>query len=445
MTTSSLSPRLQPEAGHAEVRVLVGELEIARVVGRLRDAPRHAALGAVRDLPAHDEPAGLLEQAAGRRAHHQRRHQVLEHRSRPRDERRAARHRRQRAAEAEPVRDRHVALGDRDEARQARLRGEQVVAAGVEACRRRRGSRSRTACASGRRGSRSPWRRTVPGRPARRRSRRAIEAGVGRTSMSRAWLSTVARERRVRPHAGTSGRRRASATPLVGDQRRARRSSTRRAARARSSREPRGPRRAGIQRGAPERSPSDARRAPSVAWRCRDGAARRVGASRRVPARRPRRTSVHRVADAGQRGTGAEYGWAAISRQACAERDQMAGEIAAVDRRDVLRLERRAAAGCRTSCRSGRGSARGAASSRASLQTLDGVERCRASRSRARRPWRADTGRCWSATCDARRPGSASSWKLSGGKAWSSGVTKVSKKRHVRRAISRSARRVRQR
>ncbi len=40
-------PALEAEAGHAEVRVLVGQLEVARVVGRLGDAPGHAALGAV--------------------------------------------------------------------------------------------------------------------------------------------------------------------------------------------------------------------------------------------------------------------------------------------------------------------------------------------------------------------------------------------------------------
>ena len=83
-------------------------------------------------LPAHDEAAGLLEQAPRRRAHHQRRHQVLEHRSRPRDQRRAAVDRRQGAPEAKPVPRRHVAFGDRDEARQARLGGEQVVAVGIE-------------------------------------------------------------------------------------------------------------------------------------------------------------------------------------------------------------------------------------------------------------------------------------------------------------------------
>ena len=37
-----------------------------------------------------------------------------------------------RPAETEPVRHRHVALGDRDQRREARLRGKQVVAAGIE-------------------------------------------------------------------------------------------------------------------------------------------------------------------------------------------------------------------------------------------------------------------------------------------------------------------------
>ena len=56
-------PASQPEARDAEVRVLVGHLEIPHVVARLRHAPRHAALGAVRDLPlarraARSAPAG---------------------------------------------------------------------------------------------------------------------------------------------------------------------------------------------------------------------------------------------------------------------------------------------------------------------------------------------------------------------------------------------------
>ena len=49
---------LQAEAGHAEIRVLVGELQVAGVVGGLRDAPGHAELGAIVDLPRDDEPVG---------------------------------------------------------------------------------------------------------------------------------------------------------------------------------------------------------------------------------------------------------------------------------------------------------------------------------------------------------------------------------------------------
>src|SRR5205085_6588078 len=41
-------------------------------------------------------------------------------------------HGRQRAAEAEPVRDRDVTLRDREEAREARFGRQQVVAAGIE-------------------------------------------------------------------------------------------------------------------------------------------------------------------------------------------------------------------------------------------------------------------------------------------------------------------------
>ena len=125
-------PALQAQARDAEVRILVGELEVAHVVGRLRDAPGHVELGAVGDLPAHDQAAGLLEEAPGRRAHDERGHQVLEHRSRPGDERRAVAERGDGAPEPEPVPRRDVALGDRHEAREARLRGEQIVAARIE-------------------------------------------------------------------------------------------------------------------------------------------------------------------------------------------------------------------------------------------------------------------------------------------------------------------------
>ena len=126
-------PALQPEPRHAEVRVLIGELEVARVVGGFGNSPRHAKLGAIVHLAAHHQPIGLLEQAAGRRAHHQRRHQVLEHRARPRDQRRAAIDRRHRASQPEPVPRRNFSFRDRDETRQPRLGSEQIVTVGIEA------------------------------------------------------------------------------------------------------------------------------------------------------------------------------------------------------------------------------------------------------------------------------------------------------------------------
>ena len=124
---------LEAEARHAEVRVLVGEIQIADVVGRLGDAPRHAVVGAVADLALDHEPARVLEEAADGGLHHERGHQVLEHRARPGHQDRAEPDRGHLAAEVEPVRDGHVALGDGDEAREAGFRGQEIVGAAVEA------------------------------------------------------------------------------------------------------------------------------------------------------------------------------------------------------------------------------------------------------------------------------------------------------------------------
>ncbi|EDT03388.1 hypothetical protein BamIOP4010DRAFT_3075 [Burkholderia ambifaria IOP40-10] len=123
---------LEPQLRHAEARILIGQLDVARVVRRFRHAPRQAQPVAIGDLATHHQVIGAREQAAVRRAHHQRRHQVFEHRSRPRDQRRAVPDRRRQAAEPEPVPRRDIALRDRDETRQARLRRQQVVVARIE-------------------------------------------------------------------------------------------------------------------------------------------------------------------------------------------------------------------------------------------------------------------------------------------------------------------------
>ena len=83
MTVFWPRPRFRPSAGHAEIGVLVGQFAVAGIVGRFRDAPRHVLRAAVLDLALDDQIAGLVEDAALRLLHHQRRHQIFEHRARP--------------------------------------------------------------------------------------------------------------------------------------------------------------------------------------------------------------------------------------------------------------------------------------------------------------------------------------------------------------------------
>ena len=69
----------EPESGHAEIRVLIGEFAVAGVIGGFRNAPRNAFHGPIGLLAPDHGPVRLLEQAAGRRAHHQRGHEIFEH------------------------------------------------------------------------------------------------------------------------------------------------------------------------------------------------------------------------------------------------------------------------------------------------------------------------------------------------------------------------------
>ena len=73
-----------------------------------------------------------MQQALFGLGHHQRRHEVLEHRARPGLEARRHPHAQKRTAQRLPVAARHVALGNRQVAGQARLGRQQVVIAGVQ-------------------------------------------------------------------------------------------------------------------------------------------------------------------------------------------------------------------------------------------------------------------------------------------------------------------------
>ena len=72
---------LEPQSGHAKTRVLIGEINIARVVCRFRLAPGHLSLRTIFNLTAHHEFARLAQQARHRGAHHEIRHQVFKHRA----------------------------------------------------------------------------------------------------------------------------------------------------------------------------------------------------------------------------------------------------------------------------------------------------------------------------------------------------------------------------
>ena len=122
----------QRRARHALRRVLVGQCVVARGVGRFRNAPRHVLRVAERHLLADRRLAGVAQHAALRLVEHQRGHQVLEHRSRPRAQPGIGADRIERPAERGPVVHRHIALGDGEQAGQARFGGEQVVEARVE-------------------------------------------------------------------------------------------------------------------------------------------------------------------------------------------------------------------------------------------------------------------------------------------------------------------------
>ena len=126
---------LQPEPRDAELLVLVVAEPVGQIVGGLGDSPRHLPVSAVPDLLADRHPATLVEQSPGVRPHQEERHQVLEHRRAPRDERRDSGDADDEPSEMEPMALRDVALGDGEEAPEPCLRGQQVVVGHVRSPR----------------------------------------------------------------------------------------------------------------------------------------------------------------------------------------------------------------------------------------------------------------------------------------------------------------------
>ena len=64
MTRFSPSPAFQSEARHAKIGILIGQFQIAGIVGEFGNPPRQPEFFAIFDLTAHDEPIRLLEQTS---------------------------------------------------------------------------------------------------------------------------------------------------------------------------------------------------------------------------------------------------------------------------------------------------------------------------------------------------------------------------------------------
>ena len=349
-----------------------------------------------------------------------------------------------------------VALGDREEAGQAGLGREQVVVARVQRRRPGPGTRSRTACGSGRTGSvksisrNSCWAWSAIALEAAHERRRGRRGRVGRRAGRRASASSAIVGKAVRLRPELRAARGRGAWLLHGQPGRL------------------GPGHELAVRSAPHAPPSGPRRRPTACAACaassaelrRPGVGRRgdggVGAGQRLERlvemppgersgsagrrrsrRRPRGSArSRRRSRPARRPTGS--GWSIIWRQALDSVEQVAGEVAAVDRRHVRGLEPAAGRACRTSCRGGRGTARGCRWSRASPRGAPPSRASRSSRSRGRSRSPAGTSRCSSARCGGRRRAADRPGSCRAAGALSSAPTKVSKNRHVRRAVRRS-------
>src|SRR5438477_4003279 len=120
-------PSLQSETGYAERAILIIARSIGERVGAFRDSPRNAALSRIVTLPDDTGATALIEKRAGKCAHQQQRHQVLEHRAAPRHQRRLSVDVGYWTTEMKPMVLRYLTLRDGHKARQARFGCQQVV------------------------------------------------------------------------------------------------------------------------------------------------------------------------------------------------------------------------------------------------------------------------------------------------------------------------------
>ena len=123
----------QAQPGNAKGAVLVVQLSVSPVVTGLRNPPRHAASVSISDLLLHRRPASMIQQGVLKIGHDQQRHQVFEHRAAPGNQDWLIPRSDQQAAHGEPMVLRNLPQRDGDVTAQSRLRGQQIVEAGIVA------------------------------------------------------------------------------------------------------------------------------------------------------------------------------------------------------------------------------------------------------------------------------------------------------------------------
>src|ERR1044072_8856529 len=102
-------------------------MKIAHVVRGFRNSPRHTTLLTVFDLPVDDCSISFREQRRLIVSHHEQRHQILEHRAGPRNQRASTIDLCERAAHSKPVLLWNVSLRDADKACETRFGGKQII------------------------------------------------------------------------------------------------------------------------------------------------------------------------------------------------------------------------------------------------------------------------------------------------------------------------------
>src|SRR5438445_807425 len=109
---------LEPQARYAKRLILIIQSDVERAEARLGNAPGHAMLLAVLDLPRYCGGPAFLEQGSGIAPQQQPGHEIFKHGSAPGEERYAAACAGKRAGEVEPVALQDVAACDRQKAGQ---------------------------------------------------------------------------------------------------------------------------------------------------------------------------------------------------------------------------------------------------------------------------------------------------------------------------------------